>query len=113
MRIECYTISDFIINLETYVKSMGGKVFNKTVYWSFSRRSISTLMYNVIVQASAVIELEDTSQFILEAGQDCGEDNEAVNGIKSGSILAASMKNNLRDVCSVIGVILLPGHIQP
>jgi hypothetical protein len=108
MRIECHSIADFMENLVAI-----GSVFQNIVYWNYYRRPITNIKYLVVVQASTVADLKEDGQFILEAGEECGEDVKAANGTDAGSNRAESLKKQLADYCASRGLKLLPGHIQP
>lgn len=110
MQVSCGSIEEFLVNLE------GVDVHRKTVHFStISRPAQQPNRFDIVVQASAVVEYLDgssISQFLLEAGEACGRDlREVGDADDAGSRKAAELRERVKGVCDLRGWRVMPGII--
>ena len=110
MRVVCDTIADFIKNLEIETPA---HIYRGVVHSTVSSRPVdgdkrSAVKFDVTIQASAVIELPNGDQFILEVGELCGTDYRDNTQELNGTIRANELSGLLRVFCESNGVSLRP-----
>ena len=113
MRVICPTFDEFLQCL-----SSEQEVFQDTVRVSAIRRHANgksnrdATVFDVVLQASAVVVVDENSEYILEVGVDCGRDYEDGQGEKVGSYLAAAHKSELKKLADTKGWKLMPGVVD-
>lgn len=113
MRVVCSNLDEFIENL---AREPSDKVFRGVVYVSRSRRPVdgnkqNAVKFAVVFQASAVINV-DGGQYLLQMGEECGEDYEDATQEFAGSDQAAELKKRLGDWCDATGLVVGPGIVD-
>ena len=110
MRIECHSISDFLINLDTY------PVFNRTIYYNRTIRSLTkdsvreSTSVEIGIQATAVVTYEmEEAQALIECGETCGVDRRTADGRCEGTEVFDNRMEELRAFCQRRGLKLCPG----
>jgi hypothetical protein len=112
MRVTCPTFEEF---LECLRDEPAEAVLQKAVRAAIIHRQPNQPGGHgqVIFQASAVISIgTDGGEYLLEVGVDAGRDYYDASGDNSGTIAAEGMREQLRGVCSVLGLKLKPGIIE-
>ncbi len=116
MRVTCRATHEFVENLIAAMQS-GESVLRKTVHVDTTRQPLGgskreSMAFDVVFQASAVLELPDGGEYILEAGEDCGRDlldgEEELNGTER----AAELRGLVRGCCEANGLSVRPGLID-
>lgn len=113
MRVSCNLFDDWMQNLVSVERVFGG-----TVYFSVTRQPQDgqdrrkALVFSVVVQASAVIELSEDSQYLLECGEDVGTDNLCADGHTDGSDRAKVYRDRLVEFAEPRGIKVMPGIIS-
>lgn len=111
MKVSCFSLDDFIECLKNE-----NPPYQSTIRCNIIRRPIDRTVrdssqYGVVFQASAVIQPNDESEFILEMGFDCGKDYEDADKDMAGSETAKSLKSKLQEYAVANGLRVLPGII--
>lgn len=113
MRVSCFTLEDFLENLETTQA-----VFDDTVRFSIIRRPVdkegrNALKFLVVAQASVVVQCE-TAEYILELGLDCGFDYNDSDPETPGSDRAKEIRSAIEFKLKSMGKtwVLKPGVID-
>ena len=114
MRVTCGTIDEFIENLKALPH---GAVFQKVIYVSRTRNSIdgtarNGVRFSVVLQASAVVDLGDDGQYLLEAGEDCGIDYEDSTQERKGTERASELRQKIKRHCESHGIDVRPGIVD-
>lgn len=109
MRVTCNTIEELLENLE-----LEQSVYQKTIRLSISRRPQNKehTSFRVILQASTVVECPDESEYILEAGVDCGVDYEDSESEQIGTEKSEELKQKLLNFVQNKGWVVRPGVID-
>ena len=108
MRIECHSIDDFITNLWT---EPPGSVMQKQICVDVTSRDVDGIKFMINIQATAVIDLPDGGQYLLQAGEDCGIDYRDTTQDYAGSEKMEEQKDKLKNVCEELGLTIRPGVI--
>lgn len=117
MRITCHSIDEFIISLDQGVdRNKGEGLYQNTIRVSVVRRPVDgtvrdAVKFDVVIQASTVVELPDESQYLLEFGQNCGRDYEDATQEKTGSDNAEEIRGRIVRYAQERGWRVLPGII--
>ena len=107
MRVTCADINEFLENLEA-----AEGVFQNTVRISIVPRPIDENKADIVLQASAVVEVDDGSQFLLEAAHGCGRDYmEGGDRDLSGTNEAKRLKHEIAGLVQRKGWKVMPGII--
>lgn len=108
MRVECKTIDAFLYNLERDAE----KVFRQIVYVDATiRNPINELRIERGIQASAVIELEDGGQYLLDYGEIVGIDSIDDPPDLSGSEAVTSRVGRITELCEKKNLEIRPGVV--
>lgn len=113
MRVACQTVDEFIECLKA-----DPNVFQDTVRVTIARRPLNgdrrdATSFEVVFQASAVVEVDAESQYLLEVGIACGKDRSDAGGEElEGSEVAAALKEQVQAYCNERQFRLLPGLID-
>lgn len=113
MRVICTTLDDFIANLRMEPPSA---VLQQAVRASVSSRPLDgdkqkAVKFNVVFQASAVVNLDDGGQYLLDYGEDCGIDYRDSSQEFVGTQRANELKIKLTEFCDDQGLKIRPGVI--
>jgi hypothetical protein len=113
LRIKCYSLADFLTNISLpEVEISGKRVFvSKHIMPLTSNRS----SVEVYCQASTVIiygEDEEETEALVEMGELCGIDRTSDGGCTEGSDVFQAKMDELKDWCSKLGCLLLPGVLD-
>ena len=91
MRVECKNVEEFLTCLKAEKF-----IFQDVVRIGIYRRPKGTdpdpVVFNVVLQASALVLVDEESQFLLEVGCDCGKDFDDETQDFEGSNLASNLK---------------------
>lgn len=93
MKITCSTIQDFITNLK-YAKGLYGD----TIYVDINKKKVNEVKSLVTFQATAIVVVSDSEQYILVAGQDCGFDYQDASKKLEGTERANQYNEHLQDL---------------
>jgi hypothetical protein len=112
MRHECSNITDFLANLNADAEY----VFRKIVSLDVSRNPVDSnrrnaAIFNVVIQASAVVSLPDGAEYLLHCGEDCGQDLRTADGHTKGSDRANELYREVAELCDRTGLTVRPGII--
>jgi hypothetical protein len=112
MKVSCATIEEFLQCLDAEAS-----VFSNTVRFSKFREAMDgtnrgAVKFKVIVQSSAVIVVNDSSEYLLEAGEYCGMDYEDASKEFTGSERADELRRMVVDFADRNGLKVLPGVIS-
>jgi len=115
MRVECSTLDDFLVNLGTLTNPVS-EVFGGAVYADVIRTPMGTdsnpVKFSVTFQASAVVRLEDGSEYLLAVGIKCGYDYEDASRDRSASDVASKLKERLNEFCLGRNLTVRPGRVS-
>ena len=111
MRIQCQSVQAFLENLE------GQKVYQKTVYVDKTRHAYGdddrkASSWDIIFQASAIIEFEDEGQALVQLGVDCGVDRKSDGGEYNGSEEADVRRDTIEAFCKENDLTMRPGILD-
>ncbi len=112
MRITCHSVADFLVVLE------GEKVYQKTIYVNKTKRPLNgntprdATSFEVVFQASAVIDYSDGGQALVECGEICGIDRESDGGEWDGSEAEASLRDSIQKFCKEQNLTMKPGILD-
>jgi len=112
MKVSCLSIADYLENLHT-VKD----VYDKTIRVSVIRRPVDgtsrdAIKFDVVLQSSTVVLVNEESEYILEAGETCGVDYEESTPERKGSERAQELKKQIVELAVGKGWQVLPGIIS-
>ena len=111
MKVTCNSIGEFIENL-----CLEESIYRKTVYVSLKEQPLDLerepVRFDVIIQATTIVETEDGGQYIIEAGESCGTDyRDATNELK-GTKKRKQLFEKLCEVCEEQGLSIRPGIVS-
>jgi len=114
MRVSCTSVDDFLANLEIEGKA---HVYREVVHVNICSRPLDgnkrdSAKFEVILQASAVIDTEDGGQFLLEVGENMGIDYNDASQEFAGSEAAGEANKRIYEVCNNLGLMVRPGIIS-
>lgn len=107
MRITCHDIFDFEKNLES-----ADSVHRQTVFYNRSQRHLEGYSYEITYQLSAVLEFDDETQALLEAGVVCGIDQETADGDMTGTDKMKELHVAIAGYCRAKELKMLPGILD-
>jgi len=113
MRVECYCLDDFLEHLRV----KGSLVYGNVVYVNVNTNPLddnrrNAVRFMVVFQASAVIDLQEGSQYLLQTGEDCGVDVRDAIPSYEGTEMAKRLRHSLESFCAERGLSLLPGIVS-
>lgn len=113
MRVVCGTVDEFIENLQ----NGDGEILQNTVRVSRTRNpwddnKMEEVRFDVVFQVSAVVDMGEDGQYLLEAGERCGTDYEDSTKEMAGSDRATVLRRKIEDYCGEAGLTVLPGVID-
>lgn len=114
MRVSCDTVEDFLANLSD-VRS--DDVILKTLYLGVNRRyrgadrKEDCLIVEHTIQLSAVVRLDDGTEYLLVAGEGCGLDHLDTEE-RDGSRRLESLRERINDYCIESGLRVKPGVVS-
>jgi len=113
MRVECHSISDFLVNLKAEPPEA---VLNGVVYASTTKNPIdgdkrTAVKWRVVFQASVVVSLAGGGEYLLDAGEDCGGDYTDATQEFDGSERADELRGAVESVCRERGLAVRPGVV--
>lgn len=111
MHLACTSLDEFFEVLDSE-KS----IFQSVLHVNISRNPVDgdrfrASKFAVVFQASAVVEVSETSQYILIFGYDCGNDYTDASAESPGTVAADAMKKQVQDYASKRGWRVLPGVV--
>jgi len=114
MRVVCHTIDDFLENLQQESSRIYQRVVwvSRTVNPADDKTKRDAVIFDVTLHASAVVDVDDESQFLLDYGEDCGRDYHDATQDMAGSEVADELKARIRKVCDEYGLTIRPGVID-
>ena len=101
MRVVCQMIDEFFENLTSEPK---GSLFRDTIRINNVRQPLdgnrfAALKFQIIVQVSAVVDLGEDGQYLLEAAEDCGIDYADASQEKEGTEQANELRLKINQEC--------------
>ena len=113
MRVVCYSVADFLTNLaEEPVKY----VLQQTVHISTTYRNLGEssagLIKQVTVHATAVVELPNGGEYLLDYGEDCGKDYHDGEKDLARTKKAEEISFRIIEACDDVGLKVRPGIIE-
>lgn len=101
MRVTCETVDEFIECLRAECQAHS-TIFQDTIRVSICRRPIDksareALKFEVVLQASAVVVVDQESQYLLEVGEYCGKDYADDPPNDEGTQKAKALKEKIED----------------
>ena len=122
MIITCNTIQELLEEIETQVKEHGiAAVYQSMIRISISKRPLAdsahtkpqdVVRWEVELQASAVVDLGDEGQYLVQMGESCGIDYHDNSQEMGGTIEANRLKAIAKSFCDSYGLRVGPGKIQ-
>jgi hypothetical protein len=114
MRVVCHTVEEFLENLRDEPSVFRDVVRCSRVFRPVDTESLrEALKVEVVFQASAVVDLGDDGQYLLEVGVNCGFDyKDGPEPELKGSGNAAAMRKKIIDYCESRGLKVRPGVID-
>lgn len=109
MRVVCQSVEEFTDNLRIEGK---GHVYRDTVYLSRFVRKIDEGRSTINIQVSAVVDVDASSQYLLQAGEDCGTDYLAADEELKGTIEFERIKAKLVECCNELCLNVRPGIVD-
>jgi hypothetical protein len=115
MRIECQTCDEFMANLKDVPAA---DILLQTVYVSMTERPLDTsdkrqaVSFSITVHASAVVNLADGGQYMVDYGEDCGLDYRDASKELVGTQTAGRIREKLVSFCDDHGLRVRPGIVQ-
>lgn len=107
MRISCFTVDDFILNLKS-ASVRNGVVYVNRIAEPLNGSKKDATSFDVVFQASAVINEED----IIDCGEYCGVDRYAADGDAEGTSRLELLYDLLCQFCQDNGLTVRPGVIS-
>lgn len=111
MIITCTSIDEFIECLEAEKAVFQGVVRVSIVRQPFDKGNRDSTIYEVVLQASAVVLVDEESQYMLQVGIACGKDYCDATQEMGGSEKAKELKSRLQQFAESRGWKILPGII--
>ncbi len=114
MRVTCQTIDEFIQTLE----SEGNEnIFRATIRVNSIRRPVDGTKhdcsaFDCLIQASAIVDMGEEGQYLLEAGEECGRDYVDASQEFEGSTIMKELRDKISMFCTFNKLRLLPGLID-
>jgi len=105
MRVVCQTIEAFVENLRI------GTPVEKTVWVDITAREVNEHKMVMNLQASAVVQLPDGGEFLLQYGEDCGYDFTDGEPEMEGTKAAKHRRGYLIEQCEDMGLMVRPGIV--
>ena len=122
MIITCNTIQELLEEIETQVKEHGNAVvYQLTIRVSISKRPLAdsahtkprdVVRWEVELQASALVDLGEQGQYLVQVGESCGIDYHDNSQEMGGTIEADRLKAIVKSFCDSYGLRIGPGTIQ-
>ena len=113
MRVKCHSVDEFLENLRG---EPADAVLQKVVRVSIVHRPApggkDDPRVPVVFQASAVIEIPEQGQYLLELGENCGADYLDASQDKTGTLAAEGVKKKIQAYCELNGLEVRPGIID-
>ncbi len=114
MRITCSSVEDFI----EVLNSPSQEVLNNFIHCDTTSRGLDSsdrhraVKVSVVFHASAVVNLPDGGQYLLDYSEDCGIDYNDHTQEKKGTERALQIRKSLKDYADLNGLRLLPGILS-
>ena len=105
MRVVCETLDEFLTDLENE------ELVQKAIRVTITSHTDDDTVFDVNFQASAIVYLPDSGEYLIEVGVDCGKDFKDATQNYEGSDNAAELKQRVRDFCKGHSLSLRPGLI--
>jgi len=108
MQVVCETVGDFIEHIED------GKIWQSTIFINRTRKPVggdkfNAVKWEVCLQASAVVQIDEESQLLLQYGEFCGYDYTDASAESKATERADGLLGQLRCVCEDKGLKIKPG----
>ena len=112
MRVVCQSVEEFVADL-----SAAGDLFQNVVRFSVLRHPVGgnrreAVRFDVVVQASAVVNVNAEEQYLLEVGEDCGTDYLDSSQELKGSERAEVLRREITAFCGLHGWTVRSGMIE-
>lgn len=115
MRVVCSDLDAFLLNLQHEPPS---NIFQHAVHVSTTSRPLDSsdkrkaVKFAITFQASAIINLDDGGQYMIDYGEDCGVDYRDDSQELVGSDYAAKLRAKLVEFCDDRGLSIRPGIVE-
>lgn len=122
MIVNCSTMREFIEEIDTQIKKHGTDcVYQKTIRLSVEEQPLqdnekqprnSVVRWEVALKVSAVMDLGDGGQYLLQAREICGIDYRDASNELNGSEELEKRKMMIKSFCNHHSIRIGPGVIQ-
>lgn len=112
MRITTASVSEFI---EALTAEKG--IFCNTIRFNSGRRAVDgeskePTKFQVVVQVSAIVKIDETTSYLLEGGEMCGIDFEDHKPDTTGTKRAEELRNVIKEYAAARNLRVLPGLVE-
>lgn len=111
MIVQCQDIDEFLTCLKSE-KEILQNVVRINVFRKSLGNSKEPVLFEVIIQASTVVFINEESQYLLQVGVYCGEDDDTEPQNTGGSDKANELKKKMQDYVESRDWKVLPGVIS-
>lgn len=112
MRVTCHNLDEFLENLEPQRVLLDTIWASRTETPLNGKNRFDATSFRIGLQVSAVVEMEDGGQYILEAGEDCGKDLRDSQPELDGTATFKALKAKLVDFCERRSWTIKPGMVD-
>jgi len=111
--ITCKTVEDFLKNISAEPREA---VLQNVIHMDLCENPLdgdkrNAVKYSIVLQLSAVIDMEDGGQYLLLCGEDCGRDYRNSTHQMNGTQKAIELRERIDQFCAEHGLSLRPGVI--
>lgn len=111
MKIVCYSLEEFLINLED-CDAFLGIVFVNRILSPVEGQGREATSLEANFQATTLIRFSDKSEALLECGEMCGMDRHTADGELEGTERMAVLYDRLKKFCDSKGITIKPGLLD-
>ena len=112
MRVVCQTIDEFIDNLQDREVVFGTIWLSKVEDPLNGKTKRDATSFQIGIQASAVVQMGDGGQYLLEAGEFTGKDYKDASPTQEGTTGFEELKRKIEDVCHQRSWQIKPGLVD-
>jgi hypothetical protein len=112
MRITTASVNEFLEAL-----AAEKDVFCNTIRFNSGRRAVDgeskePTKFQVVVQVSAIVKIDEVSSYLLEGGEMCGVDYEDAKPDNSGTKRAEELRTAIKEYAAAHNLRVLPGLVE-
>lgn len=111
MKISCYSLEEFLANLEDSAAFLGIVFVNRTLS-PVEGQGRNATSFEANFQATTLIRFPDGSEALLECGEICGMDRKTADGGNEGSERIAVLYDRLKKFCDSNSITIKPGLLD-